>query len=174
MRSTAKLLLISGYDTTAKLMSESLVVLEQHPDQRRSLADDPQLVPAAIEEVLRWRGASQMLPRVAVHDTVLGDTEVAAGSIVYLLLIAANHDPSRWPDAHRFDVRREVKSNLGFGFGPHLCLGAPLARLETRVALERLLRVAPDYHLRDIDYGTSFFVRGPEQGTLDIRVAAAS
>jgi cytochrome P450 len=174
MRSTAKLLLISGYDTTAKLMSESLVVLEQHPDQRRSLAEDPRLVPAAIEEVLRWRGASQMLPRVAVHDTVLGETEVPAGSVVYVLLIAANRDPSRWSDAQRFDVRREVKSNLGFGFGPHLCLGAPLARLETRIALERLLQVAPDYRLRSIDYGSSFFVRGPEQGILDVTVGAAS
>ena len=174
MRSTAKLLLISGYDTTAKLMSESLVVLEQHPDERRLLAEDPLLVSAGIEEVLRWRGASQMLPRVAVHDTVLGGTELTPGSVVYVLLIAANRDPSRWPDADRFDVRREMKSNLGFGFGPHLCLGAPLARLETKVALDRLLRLAPDYRLRGIDYGNSFFVRGPEQGVLDVSLRAAS
>ena len=67
-----------------------------------------------------------------------------------------------------------MKSNLGFGFGPHLCLGAPLARLETKVALDRLLRLAPEYRLRGIDYGSSFFVRGPEQGVLDVSLRAAS
>jgi cytochrome P450 len=172
MRSTAKLLLLSGYDTTAKLMSETLVVLEAHPDQRRLVAEDPALIPGAIEEVLRWRGISQMtVPRVVKRDTVFAGTHMAAGDVVYVLLSAANRDPARWSDPLRFDVRRTPKGHLGFGFGPHLCLGAPLARLETKVALERLLRIAPQYGLHGIDYGKTYFVRGPERGFLDVSAA---
>jgi cytochrome P450 len=167
IRSTAILLLIAGYDTTAKLMSNCLHALEQHPEQRRLLVDDPTLVPDAIEEVLRWVGATQAIIRQVKQDTVLAGTQLAAGDILYALLIAANRDPSRWPDPQRFDIRRELKSNLGFGTGPHICLGAPLARLETKVAVETLLRIAPEYHLRDIDFGNAFFARGPERGTIE-------
>jgi cytochrome P450 len=167
VRSAAILLLIAGYDTTAKLMATSLLVLERHPDQRRLVARDPALVPAAIEEVLRWEGVVQLSPRRATRHTTLAGAELAAGDTVYVLIAAADRDPSRWPDPQRFDVGRDLKSHLGFGFGPHLCLGAPLARLETRVALERLLAVAPDYCLRDVDLGSGFFVRGPERGFLD-------
>jgi cytochrome P450 len=169
IRSAAILLLIAGYDTTAKLMATSLVVLEQHPDQRHRVVQDPALVPAAVEEVLRWEGVTQMSPRRVERDTTLAGVELTSGDTVYALTAAANRDPGRWQDPWRFDVRRELKSHLGFGFGPHLCLGAPLARLETRVALERLLQVAPDYSLRDIDLGSAFFVRGPERGFLDLR-----
>jgi cytochrome P450 len=86
--------------------------------------------------------------------------------VVFSFCGAANRDPGRWDDPLRFDVAREVKSNLGFGWGPHLCLGAPLARLETRIALERFLAAAAEYELRDIDFGNSFFVRGPERGVI--------
>jgi cytochrome P450 len=167
IRSTAILLLLAGYDTTAKLMSNCLQALEQHPDQRRQLVEDPSLVPGAIEEVLRWVGATQAVVRQVRRDTVLADTRLEAGDIVYTLLVAANRDPSRWADPHRFDIRREVKPNLAFGTGPHVCLGAPLARLETKVAIEALLRIAPDYHLRDIDYGNAFFARGAERGVIE-------
>ena len=94
--------------------------------------------------------------------------------MVFSMLAAANRDPSRWPDADRFDVERDIKSHLGFGWGAHLCLGAPLARLEARIALERLLALAPDFRLRDISYGVSLFLRGPEHGFLDIRAAATA
>jgi cytochrome P450 len=171
IRSAAILLLIAGYDTTAKLMATSLAVLERHPDQRRLVAQNPALVPAAIEEVLRWEGVTQMNPRRVMRDTALAGVELPAGATVYALTAAADRDPARWEEPRRFDVRREPKSHLGFGFGPHLCLGAPLARLETRIALERLLRLAPDYSLRDIDLGSGFFVRGPERGFLDLTAA---
>jgi cytochrome P450 len=167
VRSAAILLLIAGYDTTAKLMATSLVVLERHPDQRRLVAGDPSLVSAAIEEVLRWEGVVQMSPRRVMRDTTLAGVELSAGDTVYALMAAADRDPSRWLDPQRFEVGRDLKSHLGFGFGPHLCLGAPLARLETRVALERLLAVAPDYSVREVDLGPGFFVRGPERGFLD-------
>jgi cytochrome P450 len=171
IRSTAILLLLAGYDTTAKLMSNCLQALEQHPDQRRLLVEDPSLIPGAIEEVLRWVGATQAVVRQVRQDTVLADTHLEAGDIVYTLLIAANRDPSRWPDPRRFDIRRPFKPNLAFGTGPHVCLGAPLARLETRVAVEALLRIAPEYHLRDIDYGNAFFARGAERGVIERRRA---
>jgi cytochrome P450 len=168
VRSAAVLLLLAGYDTTAKLMANCLVVLADHPDQRQLVVEDLSRVPAAIEEVLRWAGVSQMTPRRAVVDTVLAGTGVHAGDPVYVLHGAANRDPARWPDPPRFDVDREQKSHHGFGFGPHLCLGAPLARLETKVALERLLTMAPEYRLRGVEQGKSMFARGPDRGVVDV------
>jgi cytochrome P450 len=108
-----------------------------------------------------------------LRDTVFAGQELAADQLVYVLLSAANRDPSRWSEPERFDVRRPFKPNLGFGGGPHICIGAPLARLETRVALEVLLRLAPDYRLRGIDYGDAFFARGPEKGVIEPVAALA-
>jgi cytochrome P450 len=170
--STAILLLLAGYDTTAKLMSNALWALEQHPDQRRMLVEEPALIPNAIEEVLRWVGSTQATVRRVTRDTVLAGTQLGADDIVYTMLIAANRDPSRWSDPQRFDVRRPYKPNLGFATGPHICLGAPLARLETKVAVEALLRIAPEYHLRDLDYGNAFFARGAEHGLIEARAPA--
>jgi cytochrome P450 len=170
--STAFVLLGAAYDTTAKLMSNSLVALERHPDQRRLIVDDPSLIPAAVEEVLRWCGVVQMIPRRVARATSVAGTELAEGDQVYAMIAASNRDPARWSDPQVFEVRRELKANLGFGWGPHLCIGAPLARLEARIALERLLSLAPEYRLREVDYGTAFFIRGPERGTLDVAAAA--
>jgi cytochrome P450 len=168
IRSTAVLLLLAGYDTTAKTMSSSVIALERHPDQRRLVADDPALLPAAVEESLRWFGSVHAMPRRAVRNVVVDGMEVAAGDMVYVCAAAANRDPRRWPDPNRFDVKRELSSNLAFGYGPHLCLGAPLARLETKVALGELLRLAPEYRLDDVEYGTSVFVRGPDRGMVTV------
>jgi cytochrome P450 len=172
--STAFVLLSAAYDTTAKLLSNSLVALERHRDQRRVIARDPSLVPGAIEEVLRWCGVVQILPRRVARDTVLYGVDLAAGDHVYAMLAAANRDPSRWERPAEFDVQREAKAHLGFGWGPHLCIGAPLARLEARIALERLLEVAPEFELRDVDYGNAFFIRGPERGRLEVPVTSSS
>jgi cytochrome P450 len=174
IRSTAVLLLLAGYDTTAKTMSNCLVALERNPEMRRLVAADPGLVPAAIEEGLRWLGPVQWNPRRAAQDLLLDDQQVLAGEVVYVLNAAANRDPRRWPDPERFDVLREAKAHLAFGYGSHLCLGAPLARLETRVAIESLLRVAPEYRLRDIDFGQSLFIRGPERGTVEVGARASA
>jgi cytochrome P450 len=168
IRSTVSVLLLAGYDTTAKLMSNCLVVLERYPEQRRLVVENPSLVPAAIEEVLRWWGVLHGVLRTAERDVEIGDTAIAKGDIVCTLPAAANRDPERWPDPLRFDIQREQRAHLGFGYGPHLCIGAPLARLETKVALERVLRIAPDYRLRDVDYGTAWFIRGPERGLLEV------
>jgi cytochrome P450 len=172
IRSTAVLLLVAGYDTTAKTMSNGLIALERHPDQRRAVTASPSLVPAAVEEGLRWLGPVQWNPRRTLKDTVIAGQEMTAGETVYVLNAAANRDPRRWPHPERFDVFREAKAHLAFGYGPHLCLGAPLARLETKIAIEKLLQVAPEYRLSNIDFGKSLFIRGPERGIVEVGVRA--
>jgi cytochrome P450 len=174
IRSTISVLLLAGHDTTAKLMANSLVVLERDPDQRRLLVDDPSLIPAAIEEVLRWCGVLHGVLRTVERDTEIAGVSVSAGQMVCTMPAAANRDPDRWPDPLRFDIRRDQKAHLGFGHGPHTCIGAPLARLETKIALERLLRLAPDYELRDVDYGSAWFIRGPERGLIHVTAPARS
>jgi cytochrome P450 len=172
--STAVLLLSAGYDTTAKTMSNCLIALERNPDQRRRVAADPLLVPAAIEESMRWFGPVQFVPHVVAKDSSLGGMPFSAGEVVYVLIAGANRDPRRWSDPEHFDVFREAKSHLAFGYGHHLCLGAPLARLEMKVAIEQLLRVAPEYRLRDIDFGNSLFIRGPETGIVEVGVRSSA
>jgi cytochrome P450 len=151
-------------------MGKCLVALERHADQRRIVAENPELVPNVIEETLRCYGASHRIVRQAVHDTVLGATELEAGDLIYLLLSAANRDPSRWLDPQRFDVMRPFQPHLGFGVGPHICIAAPLVRLETRVAIETLLRVAPEYTLRELDPGDASLARGPQTGIIENQV----
>lgn len=168
IRSTAVLLLAAGYDTTAKAMSNTLIALERNPDQRRLVVEDLSLVPAAIEESLRWYGPVQWNPRKAKQDMILDGQEISAGEVLYPMNAAANRDPRRWPNPDRFDVRREPKTHLAFGYGPHLCLGAPLARLEAKIAIQELLRLIPAYHLRDLDFGKSMFIRGPERGVIEV------
>ena len=172
IRSTGMLLVLAGYDTTAKFLGNSLVVLSEYPDQRAELVDDLSLLPGAIEEILRWCGVTHMIARRVISDTVVAGTQLSAGDTIHVLKAAANRDPTHFEDPLRFDIRREVRSQLGFGFGPHLCLGAPLARLEAKVALERLLTLAPKYSVHDIDYGTGFIVRGPERGYVQVDAAA--
>ncbi len=174
IRSSAINLLLAGYDTTAKLMAVSVEVLEQHPDQRRLLSSEPALIPNAIEEILRWVGVAQASPKVIKRDTVLASTQLRKDEMIYTMLAAANRDPARWSDPDVFDVQRPYQQNLGLSTGPHVCIGAALARLETKVALEGLLRLAPEYHLRDADYGSSFFVRGPERGVIEVHAVTAS
>jgi cytochrome P450 len=170
IRSSVVNILLAGYDTTAKLMGVCLEVLEQNPDQRRILVEEPELIPNAIEEISRWNGVAQADPRVVKQPTTLAGQELKDGDVIWSLLAAANRDPARWPDPDRFDVRRDVGRHLGFGAGRHLCIGAPLARLEVKAALEALLRIAPEYHLRDLDYGNGFLLRGPERGIIDVKV----
>jgi cytochrome P450 len=110
IRSSAVNLLLAGSGTTSKLMGECLVALEQHPDQRRLVADEPGLLPNAIEEVLRCYGPTQAIVRLAAQDTVLGGVEVGEGETVYAMLIAANRDPSRWSYPQRWDILRRFQT----------------------------------------------------------------
>lgn len=131
--------------TTQSLITNALVALAQFPDQREWLIANPGELPAAVEESLRWQTPLQHSFRTLTQPGTLGAFEIPEGARVLLLFGAANRDEERWADPEVFDVRREPKRNLAFGEGIHHCLGAPLARLEARVALETFLQAFPTY-----------------------------
>jgi hypothetical protein len=141
------LLVVGGNDTTTNLIANAAVLLARHPDQRSALALDPSLIPQAVEEVLRYESPTQALPRIATRDFELHGQKIAAGEEVSLVWGAANHDERRFDDPGRFDIRRADNRHLALGYGVHFCMGAHLARLEGRVALEELLAAIPDYQL---------------------------
>lgn len=158
---TCVLLLLAATETTAKLIANAVVLLAGHPDQRAAMAADPSLIRPAVEEVLRFSGPAQFDPRLVTVATHLHGQELAAGDVVWVLSAAAGRDPTRFPRPDDFDVARSPNPHLGFGHGVHLCLGAPLARLEAYSAIAALLRAAPQYAVDTVDYGTAFFIRGP-------------
>ena len=142
----------AGNETAARLIGFTMQLLAQHPDQRARLVEDPSLVPAAIEEVLRLESPSPVQARWVEHDVELHGTKVHSGSIMLLLNGAANRDERHWSDPDRFDVDRNEGPHLAFGYGLHFCLGAALARLEGRVALEEVLRRWPEWEV-DLERG---------------------
>lgn len=141
------LLISGGNETTEKLIANTVHQLSRHPDQRAALVADPSLIPAAIEESLRFRSPTQYMVRATTTDVQLHGRRIPAGDRVVLLIGAANHDPRRFDEPARFDIRRNAAQHLAFGFGPHFCLGARLARLEARVAMEEIHRRLPDYEV---------------------------
>jgi len=143
------LLVVGGNDTTTNLIANAAVLLAQHPDQRAAIVADPSLLPGAVEEVLRYDAPTQALPRIATRDFELHGQRIAAGEEVSLVWGAANHDERRFEDPDRFDIRRQENRHLALGYGVHFCMGAHLARLEGRVALEELLKAIPNYQLSD-------------------------
>jgi cytochrome P450 len=130
------LLLVAGNETTTNLLSNALKVFEADPAILPRLRQDPALVPGTIEEALRYDSPVQAIPRGTTQDSVVGGHPVPAGAVVLAYMGAANRDERHFPDPDRFDVQRNPTDHLGFGSGIHLCLGAPLARLEGRIALE--------------------------------------
>ncbi|MER7000841.1 cytochrome P450 [Streptomyces sp. NPDC000410] len=143
---TAVLLVVAGHDTTANLLADGILALLRHPDQARLLRERPDLLPAAIEEVLRYDAPVEYTPlRWAAEDFELGGSRISKGDGVHIALTAVGRDGDE--DADRFDVTRADGRHLSFGHGIHHCLGAPLARLEGVVALGTLLRRFPDLEL---------------------------
>ncbi|HEX4216830.1 MAG TPA: cytochrome P450 [Acidimicrobiales bacterium] len=140
----ANLLLAAGTETTARLLGWAVVLLDQHPHQREVLARDPGAVPGAIDEVLRYEAPSAVQGRTATKDLEIQDTKIPAGSKVLLLTGSAGRDERAYPDADRFDIGRSA-AHLSFGHGVHYCIGAALARLEARVALEETLKRFPSW-----------------------------
>jgi cytochrome P450 len=139
------LLFIAGITTTTGLISNSLLNLDRFPDQRELLRREPERMPVAIEELLRFDAPIQSLVRTTTRDAVLDGSTIPAGSKVNLIWASANRDERRWPDADRLDVTRDPQRHVAFGEGIHHCLGAPLARLEGRIALEELFKRVPGY-----------------------------
>jgi cytochrome P450 len=139
------LLLIAGNETTTKLLGNAVYWLHAFPDQRAKLLADQALIPAAVEETLRFDTSTQALARLLTRDVDLHGVTLPAGSKGLLLFGSANRDERRWDEPDRFDIGRNPAGHLAFGHGIHHCLGAALARLETRVALEVLLPQLGEY-----------------------------
>ncbi len=138
----------AGNETTTRLVGWAGKLLADHPDQRRELVADPSLIPGAIEEILRFEGPAPHAARYVAKDYTNHDVTVPAGSIMLMLMGSANRDSDKFPDGDTFDIHRETAGMLTFGSGIHFCLGAALARLEGRVALEEILRRMPEW---DVD-----------------------
>ena len=140
-------LLVAGNETTRTLISGGTLTLFEHPDQRADLAADPALLPGAVEECLRWVTPIQAFARTVTADTSVGGFDVQQDDYLILLYASGNRDEAAFgPTASSFDIRRDASPpNLAFGFGEHLCLGAALARMETRVLFGEMLARRPSY-----------------------------
>jgi cytochrome P450 len=144
------LIAAAGNETTTRLIGWTGKVLADHPDQRRELAEDRSLVPNAIEELLRFEAPSPNNARWVTEDVEIHDQVVPAGSTMLLLNGSANRDDRKFPEGDTFDIRRRIDHHLSFGYGLHFCLGAALARLEGRVALDEVLQRFPTWEV-DVD-----------------------
>lgn len=140
---TCVLLFIAGHDTTANLIGNGLLALLRHPAELRRLRDDYALIASAVEEFLRYDSPVQRTARLAKADVALGGKTIPKGALVVAAIGAANRDPARFPDPDRFDITRRDNDHVAFGFGIHFCLGAPLARVESQIAVGTLLRSMP-------------------------------
>jgi cytochrome P450 len=135
----AGVLLLAGHVTTTALLGNAVLCLDRHPEALAELRADCALLPDAIEEVLRYRSPFPRLSRVTTCEVGLGDQVIPAARLVMPWVGAANRDPARFADPERFDIHRQTAGQLAFGHGIHFCIGAPLARLESRIALGMLL-----------------------------------
>jgi cytochrome P450 len=152
----------AGNETTNRLIGWAAKVLSDHPDQRRELAADLSLVPNVIEEVLRFEPPALQVARYVAEDVEFDGQTVPEGSVMALLIGAGNRDEAHFEDGDHFDIHRNVGPNLTFAYGAHFCIGAALARLEGRVALEEILKRFTDWEV-DIQgaiFATSSMVRG--------------
>ena len=140
-------LAFAGHETVAKLIANGIVALAWYPGARRELAADPELVPVAVEELLRWDPPSQYQGRWTTRPVELHGTTIPADKRVVLLTGSATHDERRFENPELFDIHRRIDRHVSFGFGIHLCLGAALARLEIRVAIEELLKRFPEFEV---------------------------
>ncbi|SEM22051.1 Cytochrome P450 [Stigmatella aurantiaca] len=156
-------LLPAGFETTAHLLSNTLLVLAQHPDELERVREDPRRIPLLIEEVLRYEPPAQSSLRLVTEDTDLGGVRIPRGALVAVLLGAALRDEQRFTEADRFHPGREAQAHLPFGHGIHFCLGAMLARMEARLGLEALFRRIRGVSLtrQEVQWSQSYIARGP-------------
>jgi cytochrome P450 len=146
----------AGNETTTRLIGWTGKVLAEHPDQRRQIVEDRGLIPNAIEELLRYEPPSPVQARYVTQDVEYYGQSVPEGSIMLLLTAAANRDSRHFPDGDSFDIHRKIDHHLSFGYGIHFCLGAALARLEGRVALDEVLTRFPEW---DVDWDNAVQAR---------------
>ncbi len=157
-------ILVAGHETTATQIPNFVLTLLDHPDQLGRLRADPDLIPGAVEELLRFvpLGSGASFPRYATEDVEVGGTLVRAGEPVLVAVGAANRDALRFDAPERLDLARQGNQHLGFGHGVHHCLGAPLARLELQESVRALLLRLPGLRIAgDVEWKTRMLVRGP-------------
>jgi len=158
------LLLLAGNETTTNLIGNGLLALARNPAEHQRLRRDRTLIPSAVEEMLRYDSPVQTLVRFATMDTKVGGTPVERGGLVAVLFGAANRDPAQFPEPEQFNVARTPNDHVAFGEGIHFCLGAPLARLEARIAFEAIVERFSNVALADpgqpLCYRGSFVTRG--------------
>ncbi|ORA08347.1 cytochrome P450 [Mycobacterium arosiense] len=172
LRAYASLVAGAGNETTGRLIGWMGKVLAEHPEQRRELVEDKSLIPQAIEELLRCEPSGPNMARYVTRDVDYYGQTVPGGSVMLLMLGAANRDDRQFPpDGDVFDIHREVRQHLTFGIGAHYCLGAALARLEGRIALEEILKRFPewDINLTEVKLTSSSAVRGWESMPAVVR-----
>ncbi|MCA9300326.1 MAG: cytochrome P450, partial [Phycisphaerales bacterium] len=155
-------LAFAGHETVARLVANGVVALAWYPEQRADLVADRSLLPDAVEEMLRWDAPSHYQGRWTATDVTLHDTTIPADSRVVLVTGAANHDERVYTEPELFDLHRSIDTTVSFGYGVHFCLGASLARLETRIAFDEFLNRFPEYGIDEsgIERMRSSNVRG--------------
>jgi cytochrome P450 len=162
---------VASHETTTNLLTNGLRRLLEHRDQWEAIVADPSLIPNAVEECLRYDGSVVAWRRRALHDTEVGGVAIPGGSTVMVLIASANRDPERFENPETFDIRRpEARKHLTFGKGVHFCQGAPLARLEVRVALELLAEMTPDLQIvpdQTFEFVPNILLRGPKRLLVD-------
>jgi cytochrome P450 len=167
------LLLVAGLETTVHLLGHAARVLSERPDVFARVRADRSLIPRFVEEVLRYEPPAQMVPRNTTAETELGGTRLPAGAYVMVFLGSVARDETQFPDGDRFDLDREGQQNIPFGHGIHFCLGAPLARMEARLALEALFDRCGGLSREEepVRWNESIVVRGPTVLPLTLRPA---
>jgi cytochrome P450 len=163
------ILLIAGNETTTNLISTGTHLLLDHPEALAALRTDASLIPGFIEETLRFESPAPMLFRVTTEDVTLSGGTIPKGQMVLVLVGAANRDPAQFPDPDRFDIRRDARGHVAFGYGIHFCVGAPLSRLEGRVAFEEMLRRLPAFSRTRAQPDWSFATNMRALGSLPLR-----
>jgi len=158
------LLLVAGNETTTNLIGNATLALLRNPEQLELVRKKPERIPAMIEEALRYDSPVQMLFRETTRDVELAGTKIPQGSVVLPVFASANRDDAQFPDACRFDINRDTRGHVAFGFGIHFCLGASLARLEAKVGFEELFKRVRGLELLDEQpkHIDSFLLRGPQ------------
>jgi cytochrome P450 len=168
------LLIIAGHETTVNLIGNGVLALLEHPEQRDLLIKQPELIHNAVEEMLRYNGPVEFsTSRWASEDIEFHGHHIAEGELVIVALDSANRDEEKFKDADVFDITREKSAHLAFGKGIHLCLGAPLARLEGEIAINTLIRRFPDMQLQtdvnELEWRPGMIVRGVKEIPVQLK-----